>query len=78
MYNNHINFLIIYKTYYIITLRIAICGGILVRREMEYIYEVYKEKSFSRAAENLFISQPALSAIVKKASLHREKQVCTV
>lgn len=41
--------------------------GILVRREMEYIYEVYKEKSFSRAAENLFISQPALSAIVKKA-----------
>ncbi|WP_442871978.1 helix-turn-helix domain-containing protein [Coprococcus sp. AF21-14LB] len=25
---------------------------------MEYIYEVYKEKSFSKAARKLFISQP--------------------
>lgn len=33
---------------------------------MEYIYEVYKEKSFSRAAANLFISQPSLSANVKR------------
>lgn len=33
----------------------------------EYIYEVYKEKSFSKAAENLYITQPALSTIVKKA-----------
>jgi DNA-binding transcriptional LysR family regulator len=33
---------------------------------MEYIYEVYKEKSFSRAAQNLYISQPALSASIKK------------
>lgn len=32
----------------------------------EYIYEVYKEKSFSKAAQNLYISQPALSAAVKK------------
>lgn len=32
----------------------------------EYIYEVYKEKSFSKAAQNLFISQPALSAAIKK------------
>ncbi len=32
----------------------------------EYIYEVYKEKSFSRAAQNLYISQPALSAAIKK------------
>ena len=31
-----------------------------------YIYEVYKEKSFSQAAKNLYISQPALSASVKK------------
>ena len=29
---------------------------------MEYIYEVYKEKSFSKAAAALFISQPSLSA----------------
>lgn len=33
---------------------------------MEYIYEVYKEKSFSKAAKNLFISQPSLSANVKR------------
>lgn len=32
----------------------------------DYIYEVYKEKSFSIAAKNLFISQPALSSSVKK------------
>lgn len=33
---------------------------------MEYVYEVYKEKSFSKAAANLFISQPSLSASVKR------------
>ena len=33
---------------------------------MEYVYEVYKEKSFSKAAKNLFISQPALSATIKR------------
>lgn len=33
---------------------------------MEYVYAVYKEKSFSRAAEKLFISQPSLSANVKR------------
>ena len=33
---------------------------------MEYIYEVYKERSFSKAAANLYISQPSLSATVKK------------
>lgn len=32
----------------------------------EYAYEVYKTKSFSKAATNLFISQPALSAAIKK------------
>ena len=34
---------------------------------MDYIYEVYKEMSFSKAAKNLYISQPSLSAAVKKA-----------
>lgn len=35
-------------------------------RGTEYVYAVYKEKSFSRAAEKLFISQPSLSANVKR------------
>lgn len=33
---------------------------------MEYVYEVYKEKSFLKASQNLFISQPALSSTVKR------------
>lgn len=32
----------------------------------EYVYEVYLEKSFSKAAQNLHISQPSLSARIKK------------
>ena len=35
-------------------------------RNMEYIYKVYKEKSFSKAAEKLYISQPSLSLTIKK------------
>lgn len=34
-------------------------------RDREYIYAVYQERSFSRAAQKLFISQPALNAKVK-------------
>lgn len=33
---------------------------------LDYVYAVYQEKSFTKAAERLFISQPALSATVKK------------
>lgn len=33
---------------------------------MEYAYEVYKTRSFSKAAKNLFISQPSLSATIKR------------
>lgn len=33
---------------------------------MDYVYEVYLERSFSAAAKKLFVSQPALSASVKK------------
>ena len=33
---------------------------------MEYVYTVYKERSFSKAAEKLHISQPSLSATIKK------------
>ncbi len=32
----------------------------------EYVYEVYKEKSFSKAANNLYISQPSLSSTIKR------------
>lgn len=35
-------------------------------KEIDSVYEVYKEKSFSRAAKNLYMSQPALSNVVKK------------
>lgn len=35
--------------------------------EMKYVYAVYQEKSFTKAARKLFISQPALSNMVKKA-----------
>ncbi len=41
-------------------------GGTPVFQGMYYIYEVYKEMSFSKAAKNLYISQPSLSAAVKK------------
>ena len=40
------------------------------RQEMftnkEYVYEVYKLRSFSKAADKLFISQPSLSATIKR------------
>jgi len=39
---------------------------------MHYVYEVYKEMSFSKAARNLFISQPSLSAAVKKAEAQKK------
>ena len=30
-----------------------------------YVYQVYKEGNFTRAAEKLFISQPSLSVAIK-------------
>ena len=38
----------------------------MIFQGMKYIYAVYQEGSFSRAAEKLFISQPSLSANVKR------------
>ena len=38
-----------------------------MQQELEYIYMVYKEKNFTRAAEKLFITQPALSMAIQKA-----------
>lgn len=32
----------------------------------EYVYAVYKERNFTRAAQKLFISQPSLSAAIQK------------
>lgn len=34
--------------------------------EMKYIYEVYKNRSFSKAAEVLYVTQPTLSLAVKR------------
>lgn len=34
--------------------------------EMQYIYEVYREGSFSKAARKLFLTQPALSIAIRK------------
>ena len=36
-------------------------------RYRDFVYAVYQEQSFSKAAQKLFISQPSLSAAVKKA-----------
>lgn len=35
-------------------------------QEYQYVYEIYKAHSFSKAAKNLYVSQPALSATIKK------------
>ena len=35
-------------------------------RILEYIYEVYREQSFSRAAQKLYLSQPSLSLTIKR------------
>ncbi len=34
-------------------------------KKLEYVYAVYKEGNFTKAAEKLFISQPSLSAAIK-------------
>ena len=34
--------------------------------KLRYVYEVYVEKSFTKAAQKLYIAQPSLSAMVKK------------
>lgn len=37
-----------------------------MEQDMKYVYEVYKHGSFSRAADALFITQPALSIAIQK------------
>ena len=41
-------------------------GGAVLKNGAVYIYEVYKEKSFSKAAQKLYVSQPALSAAIQR------------
>ena len=41
----------------------------------EYIYAVYQERSFSKAARKLFVSQPWLSATVKKVEQGLKRQL---
>ena len=36
------------------------------KREYEYVMEIAKEASFSKAAQKLYISQPAFSGAIKK------------
>ena len=38
-------------------------------KEMRHVYAVYEEKSFSKAAKKMFISQPALSKMIKQAEI---------
>ncbi|WP_423781274.1 helix-turn-helix domain-containing protein [Acidaminococcus intestini] len=40
-----------------------------MEKAMEYILKVHECKSISKAAEQLFISQPALSNIIKKKKI---------
>lgn len=37
-----------------------------MQQEMKYIYQIYEDGSFSKAAEHLYITQPALSIAVSK------------
>lgn len=37
-----------------------------MQQDLEYIYQVYQDKNFTKAAEKLYISQPALSMAIKK------------
>lgn len=40
--------------------------GDIMFKKMDYVLAIYKEKSFTKAAEKLYISQPCLSAAIKK------------
>ena len=40
--------------------------GMHMQQDMRYVYEIYRQKSFSKAAQALFITQPALSIAISK------------
>ena len=60
---NIIKYIYFYRLY---SLKVIFSKGDNMFQGMKYVYEVYKEKSFSKAAASLFISQPSLSANVKR------------
>ena len=37
-----------------------------MQQDMKYIYQVYEDGSFSKAAEHLYLTQPALSIAIQK------------
>lgn len=39
----------------------------MLLHEMNYVYEVYRQRSFTKAAQALYIAQPSLSQMVRKA-----------
>lgn len=39
----------------------------MLLHEMAYVYEVYRQRSFTKAAQLLYISQPSLSQMIRKA-----------
>lgn len=44
-------------------------------KNMEYVYAVYQKKSFSKAAESLHVSQPALSTAIRKIESELQSQL---
>ena len=38
----------------------------MLLHEMNYVYEVYRQRSFTKAAQSLYIAQPSLSQMVRK------------
>ena len=37
-----------------------------MEQDMKYIYQIWQDRSFTKAAEHLFITQPALSTAVRR------------
>lgn len=44
-------------------------------KEMSYVYAVYKERGFSRAAQSLHVTQPVVSIMVKRAETEFHAQI---
>ena len=70
---NIIKYIYFYRLY---SLKVIFSKGDNMFQGMKYVYEVYKEKSFSKAAASLFISQPSLSANVKRIENRIGSPIC--
>ena len=44
----------------------------------KYVYEVYKERSFTKAAQNLYISQPSLQGLKRLKRLSGNRYLTEV